>query len=206
MAFLHWIDNIDKRLFTFIHQSLANNFLDAAMLFLRNPLVWIPLYAFLLFWLLKYHRTYAVKFIVLSVVTVGFTDYVSASVLKELIKRPRPCHSVELLPVIRNIIDCGGLYGFPSSHASNHFGMAAFWFCAIFTMTGKKWHWLWIWAALISFAQVYVGKHYPFDVLCGALFGLGSGWVAAMIFKRWVSPKNQQETPGKLGATGSFTN
>jgi undecaprenyl-diphosphatase len=186
MSFLRWADSIDKQLFTFIHHSIA------------NPLVWIPLYAFLLFWVLRYHLAHAIKFILLSAATVAFTDYVSASVLKEFFKRSRPCHAPELQPIIRNILDCGGMYGFPSSHASNHFGMAAFWFGAVLYMTGKKWHWVWFWAGLICFAQVYVGKHYPFDVLCGAILGLAAGTVSAKIFARWASPQKPTEGPGNF--------
>lgn len=190
MSFLQRIDHIDKQLFTFIHHSLANSFLDVIMLLLRNPLVWIPLYAFLLFWIFRYHRAYAIQFLVLTAVTVGFTDLVSASFIKPLAGRLRPCHAVDLQPIIRNIIDCGGLYSFPSSHASNHFGMAAFWFGAVKTITGKKWHWVWVWAALISIAQVYVGKHYPFDVVCGAILGLATGFTTAKLFAKWVKPNS----------------
>lgn len=157
------------------------------MLFMRNGMVWIPLYALLLWWIIRYHKSYAVKFIILSIVTVAVTDYVSAAVLKPLFERPRPCYNAALQPVIRHIIDCGGQYGFPSSHASNHFGMATFWFWSVFIITGKKWYWLWFWAALICFAQVYVGKHYPFDILGGTLLGWLTGVTSAKIFERWVS-------------------
>ena len=190
MSVLQWVDNIDKQLFTFIHQSLANSFFDVVMPLLRNPPIWIPLYAFMLFWIIRYHLKYAVKFILLSAVTVGFTDYVSASVIKPLVGRLRPCHSVDLQPILRHLVECGGQFSFPSSHASNHFGMAAFWVGAIFYITGKKWNWLWGWAALICFAQVYVGVHYPFDVLCGGLLGLATGTTTAYVFKRWAAATN----------------
>ncbi|HWB28171.1 MAG TPA: phosphatase PAP2 family protein [Chitinophagaceae bacterium] len=187
MDVLQWLDGVDKQLFTFVHHSLANNFLDAIMLFLRNPPVWVPLYCFMVYWIIRYHKKYAWKFIAVSIITVAFTDYMSASVLKEIFERPRPCYSPALQPIIRNIIGCGGVYSFPSSHAANHFGMATFWFWGIFILSGKKWHWLWFWAAIICFAQVYVGKHYPFDVLCGGIFGWLSGIVSAKLFEKWVA-------------------
>jgi undecaprenyl-diphosphatase len=176
------------------------------MLFLREPLVWVPLYVFLLCWVLWRHRKHALKFILLSAATVAFTDFVSASIIKPLVKRPRPCHAPDLQPVMRNIIDCGGLYGFPSSHASNHFGMAAFWFGAVYCLTGKKWHWLWAWAALVCIAQVYVGKHYPFDVLCGGIFGFACGSASLWVFKKWASPQTPNKTPGQTQPAGAFTN
>jgi len=200
MALLKWLDNVDKRIFTFIHHGLANNIFDILMPWLRNPLTWVPLYAFLIFWIIRYHRKYAIKFILLSLVTVGFTDYVSASVIKPLAGRLRPCHAADLQPVIRHLVDCGGLYSFPSSHASNHFGMAAFWFFATAHITGTKWYWLWFWAAIICFAQVYVGVHYPFDVTAGALLGMFTGITTGLIFKRWNSPKKNMSDPGPLKA------
>ena len=195
MSFLQWADKVDKQLFTFIHHSLGNPILDAPMLFLRYPPVWVPLYVFIIYWVIKYHKKYAFKFILLSIVTVSFTDYISASVVKHFAGRLRPCHTAEMQPILRHILDCGGMYSFPSSHASNHFGLAAFWFGAILFITGKKWHWLWVWAGLICFAQVYVGVHYPFDVTCGALFGLATGTITATIFKRWETPKMPIGTP-----------
>jgi len=202
MIFFNLLNNADKWLFTFIHRTLANNLLDAIMLFLRNGIVWIPLYIVLLWWIVRRHKTYAFKFIALSIVTVAFTDYVSASILKPLFERPRPCFDATLQPIIRHIIDCGGLYSFPSSHASNHFGMATFWFWSIFIITGKRWHWLWLWAGLICFAQVYVGKHYPFDILGGTLLGWLSGIGSAKIFELWIKAvsRNARRNMHSLGA------
>jgi undecaprenyl-diphosphatase len=204
MGVLQWLDGIDKQLFTFIHHSLANNLLDAVMLFIRNGLVWIPLYCFMLWWVIRNHKKYAVKFIVVSIITVAFTDFVSASILKGFFERPRPCYSAQLQPIIRNIIGCGGLYSFPSSHAANHFGMATFWFWGIFIMTGRKWHWLWFWAAIICFAQVYVGKHYPFDVLGGGVFGWLAGVTSAKIFERWIAAPLTKTAQGPLQGTGGL--
>ncbi|HVX51944.1 MAG TPA: phosphatase PAP2 family protein [Chitinophagaceae bacterium] len=187
MNILQYLDSIDKQVFTFIHSVIATNWLDAVMLLIRNPLVWVPLYCFMIYWAIRYQKKHAFKFIGLTIVTVAFTDFVSASVMKQFFERPRPCYSIGLQPVIRNIIGCGGLYSFPSSHASNHFGMATFWFWSIYIITGHKWRWVWLWATLICFAQVYVGKHYPFDVLAGGIFGWLAGIGSAKLFERWIS-------------------
>jgi undecaprenyl-diphosphatase len=85
------------------------------------------------------------------------------------------------MPYLRDLISCGGWFSFPSNHATNHFGLAAFWFGAIWRIKGQKWYWLWAWALLICFGQVYVGKHFPLDILAGALYGItiatGSLWI-----------------------------
>jgi undecaprenyl-diphosphatase len=183
MSLLRVVDRIDKVLFIAIHNDSDHAFLDGLMLILRNPLTWVPFYAFLLYYSIRKAGWQVWKFIVCTVATFAITDSVSASVLKPLFGRPRPCHDAELQPFLRNILDCGGLYSFPSSHAANHFGLAAFWYWALFLMTGKKWNVLWIWAALICYAQVYVGKHYPSDIAGGAVLGYITGVLMAKIFE-----------------------
>ena len=86
----------------------------------------------------------------------------------------------------------------PSSHATNHFALATFWFLAIQKLKGKKWYWLWFWAALVAYAQIYVGKHYPFDVLAGTalgiLIGLGTGKLFDYAMKRQIKAKAEKAT------------
>ena len=183
MSLLRLLDRLDKAMFMVIHNDSDAPRLDGFMLVIRNPIVWIPLYAFLLYYSIRKAGARAWKFIVLSVLTFAITDSVSASLLKPLFARPRPCHDPELQPFLRNILECVGLYSFPSSHAANHFGLAAFWYWALWIMTGKKWPVLWIWAALICYAQVYTGKHYPSDIAAGALLGYTTGLLMAKIFE-----------------------
>jgi len=121
-------------------------------------------------------------FIACSVLTFAFTDSVTSAILKPLFDRLRPCCDPDLQWMIRKLVECGGIYSFPSSHAANHFGLAAFWYWSIKSITGKKWNWLWWWAGIICYAQVYVGKHYPFDILTGALLGYFSGVAASRLF------------------------
>ncbi|HJU46463.1 MAG TPA: phosphatase PAP2 family protein [Chitinophagaceae bacterium] len=186
MTVWQWLDQLDKAVFTFVHAKAYAPSLDGLMLLLRHGTTWIPLYLFILYWILrKENRKYAVAFILLSVACVCFTDSVSVRILKPLFGRLRPCHDEILQPVIRHIIDCAGLHSMPSSHASNHFGLAAFWFISIAAINNRKWYWLWLWAALICYAQVYVGKHYPGDILAGALFGTLTGLLFYKIFERW---------------------
>jgi undecaprenyl-diphosphatase len=124
-------------------------------------------------------------FIILSIITVALTDSIAAQVMKPLFGRLRPCHDPEMQVLLRNLVGCGGLYSMPSNHAANHFGLAAFWYFSIRNINGGKWRWLWLWAALICYAQVYVGKHYPFDILVGAVFGTLVGWGMARLFIHW---------------------
>lgn len=180
---------LDRELFTFIHRTASSPALDWFFLLVRNQFTWIPLYAFMLFWIVRNHRPLAWKFILLTLITFAITDFTSSSILKPLLMRERPCYDDHLKSVMRNILECGGRYGMPSSHASNHFGIASFWFFSISWMSGRRWYWLWIWAALICYAQVYVGKHFPGDVLVGAVLGTLAGTLLAKLFKKWALSK-----------------
>ncbi|MDQ6903302.1 MAG: phosphatase PAP2 family protein [Bacteroidota bacterium] len=165
MSLFKYLKRLDKILFIFIHNDSQHQVLDGMMLAIRNPVTWIPLYIFMVFFVIKKTGSKAWLFIVLSLLTVAMTDISTGIILKPLFGRLRPCFDREMRIHIRHIINCGGMYSFPSSHAANHFGMAAFWFWSLFKITGKKWKWLWVWASLICYAQVYVGKHFPADVV-----------------------------------------
>jgi undecaprenyl-diphosphatase len=101
--------------------------------------------------------------------------------VKPLIERPRPCHIVNGVQVVQNvhlIVGCGGGKSFPSSHAVNNFAMAT-----MFALFYPRWKYaLWAWAALIALSRVFVGVHFPSDILGGAVIG---SVVALLVFKGW---------------------
>lgn len=181
-----WLDKIDKNLFKLIHSDGAIPSLDGFFLLLRHEYTWIPLYAFIVYWLLRYHRRFAWQVLLLSVICFGITDFVTAQFLKPAFGRLRPCHEPDLAEIIRNIISCGGKYSLPSNHASNHFGLALLWFLSVRRISFRKWHWLFLWAFLIGYAQVYAGKHYPFDIVAGAVFGSVVAYLLYRISGRWL--------------------
>jgi membrane-associated phospholipid phosphatase len=185
MSWIEWLVKLDKFVFILIHQDSDQNLLDPVIPWFRNPLTWIPLYLGIFYFAVTRLKGKALRFIFFSVVTVLITDQLSAGIFKPLFERPRPCFDPLLQAFIRNLVDCGGRYSFPSSHAANHFGLAAFWYWTIRHFNGKKCGWLWLWALLVGYAQVYVGKHYPFDILAGALMGMLTGTALAKIFDQW---------------------
>lgn len=185
MYLFEWLDNIDKIAFTFIHRDMSARWLDGFMLLLRNQFTWVPLYVFMLYWILRRDRSTALKFICLTLLCFAITDYTSASILKYHFVRLRPCYDEDMNTVIRGIIGCGGKYSFPSSHAANHFGLATFWFYAIIHIARQKWYWLWLWAFMIGLAQVYVGKHFPLDIAGGAVLGIITGLSMFKLFEGW---------------------
>ena len=82
----------------------------------------------------------------------------------------------------------------PSSHASNHFGLAAFWFSVVKQTVDRKWYWLWFWAFIIGYSQIYVGVHYPGDILAGALLGIAMGSLSSYLFREWMVKINTSLT------------
>ncbi|WEK34701.1 MAG: phosphatase PAP2 family protein [Candidatus Pseudobacter hemicellulosilyticus] len=193
MPLLQWIENLDRALVVLINNDTDRAWLDPVMTLLRHPYTWIPLYVYMLYLAIRKLEWRAWLFTGCTLLTFAITDSLSAAVMKPFFGRLRPCQDPDLGPLLRDLIDCGGMYGLPSSHAANHFGLAAFWFIAILAITGKKWHWLWIWAAIIGYAQIYVGKHYPSDIVVGGVVGLITGTGAGWLFRR-LWPVTQRYT------------
>jgi len=178
----------DRHLFHIINYGMTNPFFDWIMPWLRTPKFWIPLYVFIIgFCLWKYGKK-GIIIIVLIACSAGFADFTSASIVKPLVHRLRPCRDpiTSLTDVER--VGCGTGFSFPSTHATDHFAMAIF-MILIFSLRWK-WVWFWgiLWAGSISFAQVYVGVHYPVDIFCGALYGFFVGWLFYILFKK-IQPK-----------------
>src|SRR5215472_4027736 len=150
MSLLKWLDHVDRSIVRTIQQG-SSPFFDRLMPWLREPTIWIPVYAFMLYYAFRAARISrtdtnaapgaaanggagiktAWLFILLSIITVALTDSITAQVLKPLFGRLRPCHDPEMQTLLRNLVSCGGLYSMPSNHAANHFGLAAFWFFAV---------------------------------------------------------------------------
>lgn len=186
---LYEIRKIDLELFKLINIKGSVPFLNGFMLLMREAYTWIPLYAFMLYWTIKFNRPHIIPFIFFTILCFAITDFTSASILKPYFSRLRPCHNKELSSIMNKLVDCGGENSFPSSHASNHFGLAAFWYNAVFLQIKRRWNWLWIWAILIGYAQIYVGKHYPFDILAGAVIGLIAGLFCFYIYLKIINRK-----------------
>ncbi|MDB5008884.1 MAG: superfamily protein [Mucilaginibacter sp.] len=175
---------LDRHLFYFINHDLANPFFDWIMPWLRNPKFWIPLYLFIIIFCIWKYKKQGIIIIVLMALSAGFADFTSASIIKPLVKRARPCRDVLVSKTDIERVDCGTGYSFPSTHATDHFAMALFMILLFY----KKWPWIWLWGILwagtISFAQVYVGVHFPIDVFCGAIYGSLVGWLFAFLFRK----------------------
>jgi membrane-associated phospholipid phosphatase len=179
--------NWDTRLFYNINTVWTNSFLDHNFPWWRDSTTWYPLYLFLLFFILMNFGWRAWTWILFIAINVTLTDQFSSSVVKHWIARPRPCQDPEMIGYVRMLLNhCSGGLSFPSSHATNHFGAAVFIYCTLKQYLGNWSYLFFIWAASICYAQVYVGVHYPTDVLGGAIIGSIIGYIVALIYNKKI--------------------
>jgi len=180
-----WLNACDTALFLQINTKFTNPVFDQVLPLMRNANTWVPLYLFLIVLSVVNFKSKSFFWIMGAVLTVVLTDQISSSFFKPFFERPRPCNDPILMSQVRLLLDhCSGGYSFTSSHAANHFGFAVYVFITLRSVF-KNWSFLFLgWAAIVSYSQVYVGVHYPLDVLCGGLMGAILGFATSQIFIR----------------------
>lgn len=175
---------LDRTLFLAIHLDAQNEVLDFIGPLLREKIFWAPLYLFVAAFLWLNARRNFWHFLLGSVLLITAADTLSSKVVKPAVHRIRPCNDPEMMHSIRPLVGCGSGFSFTSSHATNHFAIGWFFMACLGRFMGR-WRLLWLlWAALISLSQVYVGVHYPGDILAGALLGSLLGVAASLAYRK----------------------
>ena len=167
------LEHFDQHLFLLINSS-NSPFWDNVMYAISGRLIWVPIYLSVLIYLgIKYKRKFLI-ILIFIILAVTLSDQLSVLV-KNLIQRLRPCHEPALAGLVHLVNnECGGVFGFVSSHATNSFDVA---FLSL-SFIKRRWYSISIiiWALIIGYSRVYLGVHYPGDVLCGSILGGLIGW------------------------------
>ena len=179
------IKDFDYHLFAKMNGQWHNSFFDVFFPFIREPTVWVPFYFFLVVFATLNFKTKGWIWVLFLIINVALSDSVSSHLIKDNFFRLRPCHDPAIFDHMRFLVSyCPVSSSFTSSHAVNHFAAAMFIFTTFRKAISPAWALLFIWAASISYAQVYVGVHFPFDVFCGTIVGLILGYIPATVFNR----------------------
>ncbi|WP_026965935.1 phosphatase PAP2 family protein [Algoriphagus terrigena] len=165
----------DEEFFLWLNSHHVD-WLDPIMFQISETITWVPLYVYLIWRIFRQDRVNAWWVLGGVALTILAADQLTSGFLKPFVERLRPCHDPRWEDLMYNYERCGGLYGFASSHAANTFGVAVF---LNLKLKGKVKNlgWLYLYAVVVSFSRVYLGVHYPFDILVGALIGAAFAWL-----------------------------
>lgn len=190
---MEFISNIDSQLFLFLNGFHAD-WLDPIMIAITQMWAWLPIYLFLIYLVVKqYGKHYWMIFLAIGFVVLC-SDQLSSHVCKPVFQRLRPCYNIDLQDLIYLPKGkAGGHYGFVSSHAANTFAIGTFLTAALRKNT--KWiGWLlFVWAFLSSYSRIYIGYHYPGDILCGAVLGILIGLIIWKLYQLLIKRIGQKE-------------
>ncbi len=160
--------------------------MDYVLPILRESMVWIPLYVFLILFAYLNYSIKGLYWIGFAILTIVVSNYISSNIIKPWYNLPRPCVDAYIPNPCRLLLNrCPGHGSFTSSHATNHFALATLVYYTLRKVANWP-KWLYLWAASISYAQVYVGVHYPLDVLCGALLGYTVGYIGQLLYHLFI--------------------
>ena len=187
---LDWVLWADSEALLFFNHFHAV-WLDVPVMLLTSEWVWLPFYAFLLVCVYKSLPLQGFgKFVIAIALVIVLADQTTSRLMKPTFQRLRPSHEASLAPRLHLVADSvgnvyrGGKFGFASSHAANSFGLAMFFFLCF----RKRWRgvgYLFVWASIVSYTRIYLGVHYPLDILVGALVGMFWAWVCFRLLQRW---------------------
>lgn len=184
------LQQFDAGIFSAINGWHAAYF-DSFMWLVTKIATWIPMILMLLYLLYfkkGWRKTVAVVLAIALVILIA--DQVSASIIKPLVERARPSHNESLQSTIHIVNGYrGGPFGFVSSHAANCFGIAL-----LLAMIFKNRLFTWtmvVWTTLMCYSRIYLGVHYPGDIVCGAILGFLAAWLVYRIFV-WFGKKHHE--------------
>ncbi|MFC2125515.1 phosphatase PAP2 family protein [Bacteroidota bacterium] len=189
---LEFLLDIDVQIFLILN-GLHAPWLDKLMYLITNKYVWIPFYVFIIVLISWRFGWKGVTGLILIIVAISLADYITSGIMKPLFERFRPCHNPDISNLVHLVTHCSGKYGFASGHAANSFALASS-LSLIFRKQLKYLGWIYLWALIVAYSRIYVGVHYPLDVITGALIGIIFGLLMNFIYTKL--PANLKLSPG----------
>lgn len=184
------LDTIDKQWLLALNNDYPA-FWDGIMVGFSEKITWIPLYLSLLFVIFrKWKYRQGVWIVIALVLTVVVADQIASGILKNVVQRLRPSHDPQMEGLVELVNNYrSGRYGFVSSHAANSFGLALL--TALVFRNRIFSYGIFTWAVVNSYSRIYLGVHYPGDILGGIVVGVGTAlffyWLLKKIFPKIVS-------------------
>ncbi|MCT4591285.1 MAG: phosphatase PAP2 family protein [Carboxylicivirga sp.] len=208
MALLESLVQLDKELLLFLN-SFHNSFWDNFFWMFTSKEIWVPLYLTIAYVIFKRHGLRGLVTMLSIGLLIFLCDQISTNVFKHGIERFRPSHDPDLKYLVHLINGKrGGLYGFVSSHATNSFGLAMF--TALVFRNRTYTIFIFLWAAINSYSRIYMGVHFPGDILGGLLLGLILGRLVYEIYlrvlPRFIVISHHNKRILKSGIAESFGN
>jgi len=183
---IDFLNTLDTNIFLFLN-GINSAFFDQFMYIYTGKWIWIPFYAAIVYVFIRNWKKESIWIILAVALCITIADQLAANVIRSWIERPRPSHEPELEGLVHIVNNLrGGRLGFVSAHAANSIGLALF--CSML-FRYKLYTWvLFAWAIVNAYSRIYLGVHYPGDLIGGAIVGIFAALVCIFLLKK-LRPK-----------------